>query len=255
MRPSEGASTLPQQPELAYAPATPWRRRRRTIRRAVLALLLLAAAGCFWWWHEPLIAHGRLLYWQHKCQTHTFAPDAVVASSNGPGVITAAPIPPYWTSYEAAANPAVILVSGIGRGPSGPSITFSQAVVFIHSLRSPAGHERIVAVRCVPMYLTSGSVIQAFQPVAVEPAAVWPLTSRPTLSEGKFSGGYPVRGAVKVFGGQPDAADHSHFTIAYTVNGRRGVIDGWLRDDGTVDLRVREGSADMYPAANVPAAQ
>jgi hypothetical protein len=210
----------------------------------VLAVLLLAAAGGFWWWHEPLIAHGRLLYWQHKCQTHTFAPDAVVASSIGPGGTTAAPIPSYWTEYEFSAG----AVGGVLRRS-----TLAETVVFLHRRRSPAGHERVVAVRCVPMYLTSASVAQAFEPLVVKPADFWRFTSRPSLRYGTFPGGYPVNAAVRVFGGQPDPADPSHFTIAYTVNDRPGVIDGRLRDDGTVDLRVREGSADVYPAAEVPA--
>jgi hypothetical protein len=45
---------------------------------------------------------------------------------------------------------------------------------------------------------------------------------------------------LRLFAGQPDVADASHFTIAYELDGRPGVIDGWLRDDG-IDLRPREG--------------
>jgi hypothetical protein len=241
MPPSNNESAGPPKPDLAYAPAEPGRRRRRTARRVVLAVLVLAIAGCLWWWHEPLIAHGRLLYWQHKCQTHTFAPDAVVASSSGPAEMTSAPVPAYWTAYESAA------------GGSSRKSTLTQTVVFLHRRRSPSGRERVVAVRCLPGYLTSASVVQAFHPAVVEPAAPWPLTSRPVLREGRFPGGYPVDAAVRVFGGQSDAADPSHFTIPYTVNDLPGTLDGWLRDDDTVDLRVRKGSADVYPATRAPA--
>ena len=236
MEPAHGSSPRPK-PDWAYAPAAPSRRRRRMIRRTVLAVLLLAAAGCLWWWHEPLLAHGRVLYWQRKCQTHTFAEGAVVASSAGPAGETAMPIPAHWTAYEAT------FANG-GRWTSRMTETF----VFLHRRRSPAGRDRVVAVRCWPLYLTSASVVQAMDPLVVEPAAAWPLTSRPIRRQGRFSGGYPVDGVVKVFGGQPDPADPSHFTIAYTVNDRPGVLDGWLRDDDTVDLAVREGSADVYPA-------
>jgi hypothetical protein len=90
-------------------------------------------------------------------------------------------------------------------------------------------------------------------PLVVQPAAVWPLTSRPVLHSEWFRGGYPVRAEVRVFGGQPDPADPAHFTIAYTLNDRPGVIDGRLLDDGTVDLRVREGSARLYPPTTLPA--
>ena len=45
--------------------------------------------------------------------------------------------------------------------------------------------------------------------------------------------------ALRFFAGQPDPNDASHFTIAYQADGRDGVIDGWLKDNGLV-LRPRE---------------
>jgi hypothetical protein len=45
---------------------------------------------------------------------------------------------------------------------------------------------------------------------------------------------------LRVFAGQPDPADGSHFTIAYELDGRKGTIDGWVRDTG-IHLRPREG--------------
>ena len=214
-------------------------------RRVVLALLVLALVLAVWWWHEPVLAHARVLNCQRQCGIHTFRPEGVVASSAGPGGTTAAAVPAHWTAYEAAA----LRVAGARgfTGTGGPNPAFSETLVFLHRRRSPAGRQRVVAVRCLPLYLTSASVLQAFQPVVVEPAKLWPLSSRPLLREGEFHGGYPVDAAVQVFGGQPDPADPSHFTIAYTVNGQPGVIDAHLRDDDTVRLQVRAGSADVYP--------
>ena len=45
---------------------------------------------------------------------------------------------------------------------------------------------------------------------------------------------------LRFFPGQPDAADRSHFTIAYQLDGTDGVIDGWLKDEGVI-LRPRNG--------------
>ena len=45
---------------------------------------------------------------------------------------------------------------------------------------------------------------------------------------------------MRFFAGQPDPADASHFTIRYQADGREGVIDGWMKDDG-LHLRPREG--------------
>lgn len=46
---------------------------------------------------------------------------------------------------------------------------------------------------------------------------------------------------LRVFAGQPDAADASRFTIAYQLDGKPGTIDGQVRDEEIV-LRPREGA-------------
>ena len=45
---------------------------------------------------------------------------------------------------------------------------------------------------------------------------------------------------MRFYAGQPDANDPTHFTIPFTLDGRDGVIDGWLKDDA-VELKPREG--------------
>ena len=45
---------------------------------------------------------------------------------------------------------------------------------------------------------------------------------------------------LRFFAGQPDTQDVGHFTIGYELDGRPGVIDGWVRDDG-LELRPRDG--------------
>ena len=62
-------------------------------------------------------------------------------------------------------------------------------------------------------------------------AAGAPLDQPPPIDYGNV---------LRVYAGQPDPADESHFTIAYRVDGRDGVIDGWLKDDG-LQLHPREG--------------
>jgi hypothetical protein len=47
---------------------------------------------------------------------------------------------------------------------------------------------------------------------------------------------------LRLVAGQPDPADAAHFTIPYQLDGKDGVIDGWLRDEGVV-LRPRAGKA------------
>jgi hypothetical protein len=47
---------------------------------------------------------------------------------------------------------------------------------------------------------------------------------------------------LTLYHGQPDPADASHFTIAYLLDGQAGTIDGYVRDDGTIRLTVRDGA-------------
>ena len=46
---------------------------------------------------------------------------------------------------------------------------------------------------------------------------------------------------LRLFAGQPDPADPTHFTIRYQLDGKEGVIDGWLRDNDVI-LKPREGA-------------
>lgn len=57
---------------------------------------------------------------------------------------------------------------------------------------------------------------------------------------------------LRVYAGQADPADASHFTINYDLDNQPGVIDGWLKPDGSVVLQPRAGkvvNALWYPYA------
>ena len=77
---------------------------------------------------------------------------------------------------------------------------------------------------------------------------------------------------LRFYAGQPDPNDASHFTLPYRLDGREGVIDGWIKDTG-IALRPRDGEwtfdggevlrlnappetrPTIYPAATQPAAK
>lgn len=48
---------------------------------------------------------------------------------------------------------------------------------------------------------------------------------------------------IRVYAGQPDSADESHFTIRYEINNKNDIIDGYLQDDGSVTLACRAGDS------------
>lgn len=45
---------------------------------------------------------------------------------------------------------------------------------------------------------------------------------------------------LRFFGGRADPDDATHFTLHYQLDGRDGVIDGWMKDDG-IQMQPREG--------------
>ena len=74
----------------------------------------------------------------------------------------------------------------------------------------------------------STEIARATRPSGAErPSATQPVTIRPGNQ-------------LRLFGGSPDPADASHFTIPYELDGTPGVIDGWLGNDSLV-LRTRQG--------------
>jgi hypothetical protein len=57
---------------------------------------------------------------------------------------------------------------------------------------------------------------------------------------------------LRLYAGQIDPADPSHFTIAYDLDGQTSVIDGWLKADGSVVLQPKLGKVAntvWYPHA------
>ena len=58
---------------------------------------------------------------------------------------------------------------------------------------------------------------------------------------------------LTLYWGQPDPIDLSHFTIKYTIDNIPGTIDGWLQNDDTVKLQIRDGPAKL--ATTMPSTQ
>jgi hypothetical protein len=54
--------------------------------------------------------------------------------------------------------------------------------------------------------------------------------------------------SVVIFAGRVDTEDTTAFTIGYEMDGERGTIDGYLRDEELVEIRIRDGPAKVIPA-------
>jgi hypothetical protein len=126
----------------------------------------------------------------------------------------------------------------------------SRTTLFSGTLRGKAGEERLVAVQIggvregVVRSLGLVGEVVSFDPSGK--ARI--VTNGGNESPLMFSNGDVVR----IYSGQRDLHDPTHFTIRYeTLNGT-GFIDGWLETPDTVRIEVRDGPArsakDEYDA-------
>jgi hypothetical protein len=203
---SFGMSSVPRTANpigLGYAPVT---HRARLIRRATLGIFFLAAATFAIAWGWRLAKQLQYLWVQRDCMTYTLPPDQPVVQNE---IATAAGLA------------ATVKLQRLGV----PNC--SWPVLFMHERFASPGSERLVVVQL----WGSGLIAQAGKPATLS------LGSRMDTDRTSLQ---PLD-ADTFFAGQLDPRDASHFTIGYEHDGKPGTIDGWLMNDDTVKLEVRDG--------------
>jgi hypothetical protein len=231
-------------PNLEYAPVAPIRRRRRR-RRIVLGLTLLVFALAAWrlgprGWH-----HAQLLYWQRQCMSYIRSNDTPSWEADvtrAAALITANPdyvaAPTGWGPPMATHLPKCLRdYERLGGLAASSNL---QPILFVHEMRSPSGHRRLVVV--------SGTVDAFLSAFVYAPAGAWSAPRKvgqgsyanPTMNMTGFH--IPVSPYQN---GQPDPADPSRFTIPMIYqrgSPAYGAIEGRLTDDdqitfNRIDLR------------------
>jgi hypothetical protein len=164
--------------------------------------------------------------------------------------------PPHWIT---------MLGEAMGRG--GAAASPELPLVFLHERTSANGARRIVAVQFgasinddgngrtasirrhleVSTFKTTAGDTNSRAAAAIQDRRLVRLSVRgeEPIPRANRGGGAPetsarTRHCMTVLAGQPDPADASHFTIPYLIDGRAGVIDAWLRDEG-IDFKPRTG--------------
>jgi hypothetical protein len=117
----------------------------------------------------------------------------------------------------------------------------AESVPYLHERRSPSGHQRVVAVGFKGKF---DHWVRPMNSAAWIPCAVSGLPTVASHNEiiSLFSN-LKQGDSLRLYAGQSDTRDLSHFTIGYEVNDQSGTIDGWLLNDETVWLQVRDGPA------------
>src|SRR5690349_8200206 len=186
---------------LHYAPAPP--KRHRILRRATWWVFGIAVATfaiiCGW----RLATQIHYLWLQHELMTYNL-PD-------GPMRMLADGQVENPTAWPRAADIA----------PRPYSHDFFRPV-FIHQRVAPNGAERLIIVADFGMSSEKALGAIAYLPATLRLRSKMEPTSALVLDHE----------AWQVHGGRIDPNDDSHFTIAYETDRGKGVIDGWLMNDG-----------------------
>ncbi len=225
--------------QLDYVKTPPLHRSARVRRWMVtagFAALLMVAL----WLVPRSYRHVQLLKWQERCLTYA-APATEPVYDNDPAeakrlltlprTYLADPrdgatfrLPIEWIQFYMAA----------GFGPQ------SSGTVFLHQRSTPRGQRRLVAIDLVFNPLSHERIITMSERVLVPATPLRGPRAEPSTIRGDGLL-IPVSPTdrLRVFAGQPDPNDASHFTIEYDLNGTRHVLDGWLVDEATIKIEER----------------
>ena len=233
------------------------------VRAAVLVLVLaLFCAGYGWGpaaWHQ-----SRVLYWQRQCLN--YRPDAndvvyeeepsaagrlLARGSNYTAYPLARRSPP---AARMPVNAAALIPACWTRlstlSGTSPVWHDAGAVVFLHECISPAGNRRLVMVRYFPepdKFASNFYHDYNFDYDLLTPAT-WsspPCRAAPWFSMSAVQTGSPRHPPlVRMYAGQADPHDPSHFTIRYRMWGQEDVLDGKLDDQDEITLAPRRPPQD-----------
>jgi hypothetical protein len=243
--------TQQQAPVIDYAPAPPWHRRRWG---QTAALVVFLAAGVAAWRFGPALwRQAKTLYWQRQCADFTLSPDQVVyeedpaatgaliarggdygpyrglivTNSPPPAPAAAVFVPKCWPAFRALIPGQILYGSFFGSG---------GAVLFLHELVAKNGVHRIVAIEHAPSSQTQMFVCgYDINATVISPAAGLksPAAFMQTMYDiDMLIGLNQPPQKLRIYAGQIDPTDPSHFTIRYEQWGQTDVVDGRLDPTG-----------------------
>jgi hypothetical protein len=220
-----------QRPQLEYARESPWHRRRsaRLVVLLCFGLLVLSATAR---WGNQMLMRIKAKYYFNQSMAWTAPSDYVAYQRHTQGWMPDGTVAVPWQNFY--------------QNYTG-SLPVSVGTLFLHERTSRGGNRRLVAVDVVGAEPHLGRVHANMRVFSPPVGIAWPkqrTTSIATLPLATNDG------LFKIFAGQPDPNDPSHFTIVYEGGNHRGVIDGWLQDGDNVLLELRRESVTTRPVTS-----
>jgi hypothetical protein len=236
---------------IEYAPGQhrrPWWRRRWVWGALAGAVVLALAAGGYRY-RKPLRAKWGQLAFERQCLNYRVPADLVIYTDDPrqfPALLAATPQPAGGHYRESGNSEFVNFYPDVWMRH--PLLKWDPGPAFLHGRTNPRGERRLVGVDLSPIdeefWLYPRVVVPAGLTTDPRPAkthaeyATLPADRQRLLALALVKDSR--KDAVRVFAGQPDPDDPTHFTIRLEVNGVPETVDGWLQDDETVLLKPRD---------------
>jgi hypothetical protein len=219
--------------------------RRKWVRGAIVVLIVIVSTVGWRWgrdWRDRIV----LLYDQRACLA-TAPPQQVAFDSDPARVARLAGDPNYAVVLGCAFRkpPAFwdqfLAAVGNSLGPA----RSQRALLFLHECRAPDGSRFIVELERTAAADESAYFIQGYD---VESNVYRPATAtHPAVS---ITNAFAIdvidsvsgHTDIRIYAGQPDTSDPSHFTIRYESGGKTGTVDGRVDSQGHLSLARPAGS-------------
>jgi hypothetical protein len=136
---------------------------------------------------------------------------------------------------------AGFLQSGASGQTHPPPCFVCHDPILFHELQRPDGTKRLVSLDYNELSAMSLSVLVLdFRFSSEIWAPTWSNTPK-SIPNTNVSGitNIPAITTLKIYAGQPDPKDLTHFTFDYDSDGNRHTIDGWLTNADQIVLRQR----------------
>jgi hypothetical protein len=222
---------------------------RKWVGRGIVLLMILGVVFAGWHWRRNISQHVMTWYWQEKCADFSMPPREIVLEMDPAGASALLIFRPgEYLTFSSGAGRHIRPIDEFWVNCTGVTSKSSPGV-FAHertSRGSGGGKKRIVFVNIVSVY---GRPILSFDVLRPGHLA--------RLAEGSHSGAngadigngylYATDQKLRVYAGQADMLDLSHFTFDYEQWGQRDTMDGWLEADDSITLKPRKPPVE--PAA------
>jgi hypothetical protein len=242
---------------LDYSPTGRSRWRRRLVRLSIL-LLIIAMIGAAYFHRDEISLRVRRVYWARQCMKHVTPPGTVLyesdpvkakalADSSG-DYMCCPPRPPSdsFVSFvmppEGALYVPRVLRSLATTEPDVAPWLGLSAVSFVGERRTPSGKRRLIVLY--------GNTINASRnPAYINHTVVVPptlFTRKLRLPPNRWSEVYGKETWANLSPAVPDPTDPTHLSadfVTLTKPPQSGTIDIYLRDDDTLEFKLRDPQA------------